>query len=456
MDSTVACLAAWMPRQRWYAAKSRVPDLRLVGWWDLPASDCTVRTFLVADDGGAPAVLYQVPVVARATATLDAGQDHIIGSPEPGTTFIDGPFDPAYPSALLALIAGGGEAGGPMMSVHGRPSQPIDAALPRTASVLSGEQSNTSIIFRADDGSTPIICKVFRQLHAGLNPDIELTTALAAAGSTHVPPAVGSIDGDWPDGLHETGRVRGSLGFAQEFLPGVEDAWRVALRAAAQGEDFGDRARELGEATAEVHVALAKLFPTHQAGALDREATAATWRRRLGIAMDEVPEIADRRQDIEAVYARALDAEWPALQRIHGDYHLGQVLHDPRRGWVLLDFEGEPLRPMSERTSPDLAMRDVAGMLRSFDYVAGSIRLDQPDRSSAAVQEWVHAARRDFIQGYAAVSGVDVDEQQSLLSALELDKAVYEAIYEARNRPTWVTIPLRAIERLVERPAAVG
>jgi predicted trehalose synthase len=111
---------------------------------------------------------------------------------------------------------------------------------------------------------------------------------------------------------------------------------------------------------------------------------------------------------------------------------------------------------MSERTSPDLAMRDVAGMLRSFDYVAGSIRLDQPDRSSAAVQEWVHAARRDFIQGYAAVSGVDVDEQQSLLSALELDKAVYEAIYEARNRPTWVTIPLRAIERLVERPAAVG
>ena len=145
---------------------------------------------------------------------------------------------------------------------------------------------------------------------------------------------------------------------------------------------------------------------------------------------------------------------WPALQRIHGDYHLGQVLHSPERGWVLLDFEGEPLRPMVERTQPDFALRDVAGMLRSFDYVAGSLRLDDPDRSADAVRAWAREARHAFVDGYAAASG-GLDSRHPLLAALELDKAVYEAIYEARNRPTWVAIPLSAVARLVERPATV-
>jgi predicted trehalose synthase len=156
------------------------------------------------------------------------------------------------------------------------------------------------------------------------------------------------------------------------------------------------------------------------------------------------------------VYSRALEVAWPPLQRIHGDYHLGQVLQVPGRGWVLLDFEGEPLRPMSERVQSDLPLRDVAGMLRSFDYVAGSIRLDHPDRSPEAVREWALSARRSFVEGYAGTSGVELDVESALLAALELDKAVYEAIYESRNRPTWVTIPLRAIARLVEKPAAVG
>jgi predicted trehalose synthase len=453
MDSTLACLAAWMPRQRWYAAKARLPSLRLVSWWDLPAEDCVVRTFLVADEGALPVVLYQIPVVARATASVDANPDHIIGSPEPGTTFIDGPFDPAYSTALLRLIGEGAAAKGPHMAVSGHPSHDLDTSIVRAATVLAGEQSNTSLIYRADDASTPIICKVFRQLHPGLNPDIELTTALAATGSPHVPPAIGSVDGEWPDGATAGGTVSGSLAFAQEFLPGVEDAWRVALRAAAAGEDFAERAHALGEATANVHVSLAQLFPTLSPGAADREAMAATWRRRLAIAMAEVPAVAERKSAIDEVYERALDAAWPPLQRIHGDYHLGQVLQHPTRGWVLLDFEGEPLRPMGERTRPDLALRDVAGMLRSFDYVAGSIRLDRPDRSPGAVGDWARTAREGFIDGYARVSGVDLDAQRDLLSALELDKAVYEAIYESRNRPTWVTIPLRAITRLVEGPA---
>jgi len=459
MDSTLACLAAWMPRQRWYAAKGRAPSLRLVSWWDLPPTDVAdagarIRTYLVADEGALPAVLYQLPVVSRATETVDAPVDHIIGSPEPGTTFIDGPYDPAYARALIRLVTAGGRAQGPRTVATGHPGRNVPPDEPRTATVVTGEQSNTSLIYRCS--GIPIICKVYRQLHPGLNPDIELPTALAEAGSVHVPRAIGWIEGSWPDGTTAQGTVTGSLASAQEFLPDVEDAWRVALRAAARGEDFRGSARALGAATAEVHVSLAELFPTRETLPGDRDATAASWRRRLTIAIAEVPEIAERREAIEIVYERAAAVPWPAHQRIHGDYHLGQVLHVPGRGWVLLDFEGEPLRPMVERTRADLALRDVAGMLRSFDYVAGSIRLDDPERSPSAARDWARAARGSFLEGYALASGADLESESPLLAALELDKAVYEAIYEARNRPTWVTIPLRAIERLVERPAIVG
>src|SRR5665647_2211514 len=147
------------------------------------------------------------------------------------------------------------------------------------------------------------------------------------------------------------------------------------------------------------------------------------------------------RESIESVSS----ATWPALQRIHGDYHLGQVLDVPDRGWVLVDFEGEPLRPLTERTQPDLALRDVAGMLRSFDYVAGSWEQSHPGRSAA---QWATQARTAFLEGYAQSAGRDPREDGVLLDALELDKALYEVVYEARNRPTWLSIPITAIQHL--------
>lgn len=432
-----------------------------MSWWDLPApaatesdSDVRIRTYLVADEGALPSVLYQIPVVSRATETVDAQSEHLIGSPEPGTTFIDGPFDAAYASALLGLITSGSTAEGPQSRVAGHPADDEDFGATWASRVVTGEQSNTSVIY--EGGRLPVICKVYRQVHPGLNPDIELQSALAKAGSSRVPRPVGWVEGAWPDLDTAHGSVRGSLAFAQEFLPGVEDAWRVALRAAARGEDFRAQARELGAATADVHLALAECFRTRASTARDRDVMASTWARRLAIAIAEVPEISEQRTSIESVYRRALEVPWPPLQRIHGDYHLGQVIQAPGRGWVLLDFEGEPLRPMAERTQPDLALRDVAGMLRSFDYVTGSLRLDEPDRSPEAVRGWARDARQGFVEGYAATSGTDLDPGHPLLAALELDKAVYEAIYESRNRPTWVSIPLAAITRLIDRPAAVA
>ncbi|BDV30964.1 maltokinase N-terminal cap-like domain-containing protein [Microbacterium terricola] len=449
MDSTLACLAAWMPRQRWYAAKGRPPSLRLISWWDFPADDqdARVRTYLVADEGALPVVLYQVPVVARPTTTVTASGAHVIGSPEPGTTFIDGPHDPAYVGALMGLVLGGGTVSGPHATATGHPLVAADDDEgPVSAHVLNGEQSNTSLIAPATASRPAVICKIFRQVNQGRNPDIELQTALAGAGSPHIAPAVGWVEGTWLDPGAAQQTVGGSLAFAQRFFSGVEDAWRVALRAAADGTPFDREAHALGRATADVHLSLAHLFPTRPAEPRDVDGFAETWRRRLSIALAEVPAIAERRTAIEAVYARASSAR-PTLQRIHGDYHLGQVLHT-ENGWVLLDFEGEPMRPIRERVRPDAALRDVAGMLRSFDYVAGSIRLDDPARPAAAVRAWVDAARAAFLAGYAEATGDPLDADDPLLAALELDKAVYEAIYEARNRPTWVTIPLRAIGRL--------
>lgn len=452
MDSTLACLSAWMPRQRWYAGKGRRPSLRLVASWGLdPHPDhvgAHVRTYLVADESALPTVLYQVPVVARATASTHAHPDQVIGSPDPGTTLVDGPADPAYRAALLSLLLGGRSAHGPVASATGIPDLALDAHAAYDGAALSGEQSNTSVVYRPADGGMPLICKVYRQVHAGLNPDIELASALAESGSHHVPRFVGSVVGSWPDLATAQGRVSGSLAFAQEFLPGVEDAWRVALRAAANGEDFGAQARDLGRATAEVHVALARLFPTAPTGPAERAVVEDGWRRRLSTAIAEVPAVATYRHAIEAVYRRATQVPWPIAQRIHGDYHLGQVLDVPGRGWVLLDFEGEPLRPMVERTLPDLALRDVAGMLRSFDYVAGSIRVEIPQESSAGAAEWAAHAGQAFLAGYADAAGTDLTAAGPLVAALELDKAVYETIYESRNRPTWVAIPLRAIDRL--------
>jgi maltokinase len=172
---------------------------------------------------------------------------------------------------------------------------------------------------------------------------------------------------------------------------------------------------------------------------------------RLDAASEIVPELAPFADGIRSAYdaVAALPRGVP-VQRIHGDFHLGQVLRTDA-GWVLIDFEGEPARPLAERRALMSPLRDVAGMLRSFDYAARHLLAEQPGNPGLEYRagEWAERNRDAFCAGYGRAVGRDPREDAVLLRAFELDKAVYEVVYEARNRPTWLPIPLGSIERLV-------
>jgi predicted trehalose synthase len=456
--SKLELLNGWLPGQRWYAAKGSTPVLRKVGGYRLddPAGRVGIEVLIVADESGRQPVVYQVPLTYRG-APLPGAEHALVGTAEHGvlgTRWVyDAPHDEVFAAQLLALIQGQAEPQAqstsntpdPTVERHSVDRQTVTLA---SASVLRGEQSNTSVICevvdRSGSAAPPVMVKVFRSLHPGENPDVVVQSALTEAGSTQVPHTVGYVSGQWADPVSGD-RVRGHLAFAQRFLPGVEDAWRVALRAATAGEDFSGSARELGAATAHIHLSLADALGTVPATADAKAELVRVIRSRYDAAVAEVPSLRAH----EALVTASLDAlaapEWPDLQRVHGDYHLGQVLRT-REGWVAVDFEGEPLRPLRERVRPDLALRDVAGMLRSFDYVGGSVELSEPNRSA---RSWVAACRGAFLEGYREVTGLDPVRTAPLLSGLELDKALYEVIYEVRNRPSWLGIPLAAVERLV-------
>ena len=434
-------LAPWMTRQRWFANKGSLPLLEEIGSWHYESDDPSVEvvTHLLLDHTVGKPALYQVPLTYRSSASYD--ESGLVGEFD-GRFIYDGPHDPAFTAGLLAFIARGAETAGDRTWAIGRHTAGT-VADDLVSRVLTGEQSNTSIIFEKP-GATPLIIKLFRAIHDGDNPDVVLQTALALAGSTAVPAPVGHVVAEWDDRGESSGRAKGHLAFAQEFLPGVEDAWRVALAAAEAGTDFSREARELGIATAGVHATLAASMPTNEATSEEIDAVVDQMHGRLAAAIREVPALSDCGPAVREMFAHAAVADWPAQQRIHGDLHLGQVLKVPDRGWVLVDFEGEPLRPMRERNRLDSPLRDVAGMLRSFDYVSGSLAV----AGRPGGVEWAARARAAFSDGYSEASGLDLHDNGLVVDAFEVDKALYETVYEARNRPTWLEIPVAAIRRL--------
>jgi maltokinase len=221
-------------------------------------------------------------------------------------------------------------------------------------------------------------------------------------------------------------------------------------RAAEAGGDFAPEAERLGAATAQVHRDLADAFGQSE---LEPEAVrelAEQMNRRFDMAVATVPELGRYRDKVGDAYSDLAKLIEPVpAQRVHGDYHLGQVMRT-QTGWIVLDFEGEPASPLAQRRARSSPLRDVAGMLRSFDYAARHQLVTHPEAASLAPRaaDWVRRNGDAFCAGYAAAGGLAPAENSVLLRAMLLDKAVYEVVYEARNRPTWVPIPLESIAEL--------
>jgi maltokinase len=461
-------LASWLADQRWFAGKGQgLHDLAIVADTQLVAGDPELRHLIVAVSHATSVDYYQILVGLRRRLPGRLKHARIApwgsGAADGGSSKIayDALHDADLTKPLLAAIAAGAEIGS--LRMQSLPEASFTTGL--DSLVLGGEQSNTSLVFGEES-----ILKVFRRLSPGPNPDLEVTTALARFGSTRVAEPLG-----WMETRLEG--VPTSLAILSRYLRLATEGWTLAatsvrdlyatvgdraqgdqdtsergagpvrVLAADAGGDFAGEARRLGTATAEVHADLAAAFGTDQLGASAVGELTEQMFRKLDLAVAAVPELAKHVDMITDAYSELARLPGPfPVQRVHGDYHLGQVLRT-ESGWVVLDFEGEPATPLAQRRARSSPLRDVAGMLRSFDYAARHQLIGHPEQAALTevARDWVRRNAGAFCAGYAEGGGLDPAANHVLLRALQLDKAVYEVLYETRHRPSWLPIPLDSL-----------
>ena len=432
---------AYLGRQRWYAGRRDLTpsDVAIVETRDLCSSDGgrhKLHWLMVEVDGERYQLLVGERPDGEPAGFLNGQENAFLGALQ-HSYFYDAVTDSELLLQLLPVVTAGVE-----YAARVRP--------------ISAEQSNTSLVF--DDR---IIVKFFRRLLDGPNPDVEITTALARAGFDHVARPVARWRQSGVD-----------LAFAQAFLAGGTDGWALAQTSlrdfynsevAEPGEaggDFAGESRRLGRVTAELHRTMAGIWgvESDRLREGDWAELADDIQRRLTAAEPRIVEATGHSVDSSIVARlRALRNPGPA-SRVHGDYHLGQVMRTDG-GWYVLDFEGEPARPVHERLRPASPLKDVTGMLRSIDYAARFALGDFGGGEGAPLERadaWEQHNRHAFLAGYFDTDGIDSllpgpSERELVLAAYELDKALYELDYELAYRPAWAPIPSAAIARILQR-----
>lgn len=467
-------LAGWLPEQRWFGGKGRRIDavtlascLSAVGAEGDDPRLWHVLAEVTYEDGPKNDELpqtYQVFVGVR--RSLPHWLRHaVIGDPdtavpELGGFCYDGLHDAQLAGWLLERIAARDEVG--PLRFDRLAGQILHTDL--RALVLTGEQSNSSLVY-----GDQYIAKVFRRPAPGRSPELELGLALGVAESPHIAPPIG-----WAEFADPQAAEPITLLTLQPFLPSATDGWALALTsvrdlfqaepdlsAARAGADFAPEAHRLGMATARVHRALANTLPTGWLEPEEIAQLAESMRRQLDATVRRVPQLRRYAPGLGEAIDRLATLSGPLpVQRVHGDYHLGQAMRTVT-GWILLDFEGEPARSLAERRAPASPLKDIAGMLRSFDYAAHHLLATLSPQSAeppgatelmrVRAAEWAARNRDAFCRGYAEVLGYDPRAESTVLRAFEIDKAVYEVGYEAANRPSWLPIPMGACARLSAR-----
>ena len=434
----------YVTQQRWYGAKSRSVSHAEV--LDVVQLRETEPRF----------------ALALAEMRYDTGA-HDIYQLLHGEQEIDALGDPAAARELVHAMRAGLTLQGSEGTVEFRPIEGF-AGLGRElldARPVGAEQSNTSVVF--DD---EVILKVFRRLEPGINPDLEMLRFLTEHGFANIPPL-----GGWY--AYSGGPLGATLGILQQFVANGKDGWELALdEIGSAPEAFLERVRRLGQVTGEMHTVLgsdandpAFVPETPSVEALGLlTATVDEEIEKVFLTLPDDDEhlepIAGRGEEVRE-QLRLLTHAGAAgkIIRTHGDYHLGQTLWADsglEADWVILDFEGEPMRSLAERRRKRSPLRDVAGMLRSFAYAASAAELL---RGTPASDGWEEQAREQFLDGYlASVDPTLVPTgaaMNKLFRVFELEKAVYELRYELDHRPDWVGIPVAGIQRLIERAAAL-
>jgi len=430
-------LVEWLTAQRWFASKTR------------DVAEVTVAEVLT---------LREEPPfgIGLLEARFHAGTHELyqlLLGVERGRVALDALTSPPHAAVLADLLREQTvcESRSGTISFHWLPDAP---PLPERTSVrpIGAEQSNSSVVL--DDA---FVLKAFRRLEPGENPELEMLRFLSAREFPNIATLTGwyEMQGDL---------LTATLGIAQEYVSDGRDGWELALdELGADPERFLARLHELGQVVGRMHAVLgsdptdpdfAPEEPTPEGLSL-LTATIDEDIERLFIRLpDDKPElepIAGRGEEIrDRLQTMSHIGTGGRLIRHHGDLHLGQTLRAADR-WVIIDFEGEPARPLTERRRKRSPLRDVAGMLRSFAYAASASEIL---RSNPVPEGWEQRARETFLEGYfecMEMSLLPTGQRaiESLLGIFELEKAVYELRYELDNRPDWVGIPVAGIERLL-------